>query len=433
MEQKPSSAKKYYHLILESVILVGILGGLGVIFLYGFHVRDARAADRFGIVLPPGTVSHWVKTGQTSFDKILSPQEMFSVTLSVSDVSASDTSEKEFIFKENMVVTDENKQSTKIVKNAGKESKSEDTWRGRVSTRVENSETEGVENIKDGELLMLSSSGGNLSSSESGQKNVPQCVGVQNITEEPEHAPEDAFLSLVPGRNYSSLDMLLKWLKSKEKECRENLSDYTCMMTKRERIQGKLRQEEAAYVKIRHDPFSVYLRFVKPQNMEGREAIYVEGENGGNLIAHGAGWERVFGNFSLKPDSSQAMDGSLRPITEIGVLDIFRQILEICEFLEGSTVQLTLSDCLVNQRACLRVEILNPTAMPVKSRDKKSPAYTYYRKMHFYFDRVYGFPIRYSYWNTDGELLEERTYLEIRNNPGLKEIDFSTKNKEYQF
>ena len=43
-------------------------------------------------------------------------------------------------------------------------------------------------------------------------------------------------------------------------------------------------------LKVREKPFSVYLGFVKPHT--GREVIYVAGQSGSNLLAHGTGIEK---------------------------------------------------------------------------------------------------------------------------------------------
>ena len=73
-------------------------------------------------------------------------------------------------------------------------------------------------------------------------------------------------------------------------------------------------------VKVRHRPFSVYVKFLGPAELKGREAIYIEGANDGNLMAHGTGIERVVGTLNLEPDSPLAMKGQRYPLTKIGVL-----------------------------------------------------------------------------------------------------------------
>ena len=62
----------------------------------------------------------------------------------------------------------------------------------------------------------------------------------------------------------------LRWAKSGLQDV-EKIEDYSAVMVKRERIDGELRDPEYAYAKVRHRPLSVYLRFLKPENLAGRE------------------------------------------------------------------------------------------------------------------------------------------------------------------
>ena len=75
------------------------------------------------------------------------------------------------------------------------------------------------------------------------------------------------------------------------------------MLVKRERIDGTVNPHEYMYVKIRNrkvvngkivQPLSVYLNFFKPATIKGREVIYVEGQNDGNIVAHEGGFKGSF-------------------------------------------------------------------------------------------------------------------------------------------
>ena len=70
---------------------------------------------------------------------------------------------------------------------------------------------------------------------------------------------------------------------------------------KRERIDGTLQPAESMFVKIRHEPFSVYTYFKAPDNMKGQEALYVDGKNDGCLLGHGVGIKKVVGTLRLSP------------------------------------------------------------------------------------------------------------------------------------
>jgi len=76
---------------------------------------------------------------------------------------------------------------------------------------------------------------------------------------------------------------------------RNNIRDYSCTLVKRERINGKLADREYMYLKVRHEPFSVYMYFLGPSRLRGQEVIYVAGQNNGNLMGHGVGIRKIAG------------------------------------------------------------------------------------------------------------------------------------------
>lgn len=60
-----------------------------------------------------------------------------------------------------------------------------------------------------------------------------------------------------------------------------SIQDYSAILYKQERIDGELLEPEVAYLKLRHNPFSVHLFFLAPN--KGRECLYVEGPKGSTL------------------------------------------------------------------------------------------------------------------------------------------------------
>jgi hypothetical protein len=218
----------------------------------------------------------------------------------------------------------------------------------------------------------------------------------------------------------------------------QNVQDYTCIMIKRERIDGKLNEPEYMAVKIRNQsaargvPFSVYLSFLKPEEAAGREVIYVEGQNNGKLIAHeGKGLRAKFGKVELLPTSALAMEGNRYPITQIGISNLTRRLLEV------GTHDMQFGECTVNyrknakvnNRSCTIIEVMHP----VPRRN------FLFHKAVIYLDDELNVPIRYeaySWPKTPGgppELDEEYTYLNLKLNVGLTKADFDWTNPNYRF
>ncbi len=70
------------------------------------------------------------------------------------------------------------------------------------------------------------------------------------------------------------------------------IQDYSATMVKRERIDGVLGEHQYMFIKVRHQPFSVYIYFLAPGDLKGQESIYIAGKNDGNLLAIPTGSRR---------------------------------------------------------------------------------------------------------------------------------------------
>ena len=78
------------------------------------------------------------------------------------------------------------------------------------------------------------------------------------------------------------------------------MTDYTCTFYKRERINGRLTPLYVMEMKARTKPRSIYFKFADPY--KGREAIFVEGQNGGKILAHEVGFTKLLaGTLELDP------------------------------------------------------------------------------------------------------------------------------------
>jgi hypothetical protein len=211
-----------------------------------------------------------------------------------------------------------------------------------------------------------------------------------------------------------------------------NIRDYSCTIVKRERIDGKLGEHEYMFAKIRSQPFSVYLYFLGPDSVKGQEVIYVSGHNDGNMLAHaGSGVRAMVGTVSLKPQSMLAMQGNRYPVTEIGVENLARRLVEVAEHDKqfGECDVNFYPNAKVNGRICTCVQVSHPVPR---------------RNFRFHLARVFiddelTIPIRYEAYDWPQEaggqpvLLEEYTYMTVKTNNGFTDADFDPKNTAYKF
>ena len=213
---------------------------------------------------------------------------------------------------------------------------------------------------------------------------------------------------------------------------RANIQDYSATVVKRERIDGKLGEHEYMFAKIRQQPFSVYLYFLGPDSVKGQEVIYVDGRNDGNMLAHaGSGVRAMVGTVSLKPQSMLAMQGNRYPITELGVENLTRRLVEVAEHDKqfGECEVNFYPNAKVNGRICTCIQVVHPVPR---------------RNFRFHLARVFiddelTIPIRYEAYDWPQEpggqplLMEEYTYMNVKTNNGFTDADFDPKNTAYKF
>jgi hypothetical protein len=222
----------------------------------------------------------------------------------------------------------------------------------------------------------------------------------------------------------------IRWARDGVHNIRQ-IQDYSAVMVKRERVDGKLLDEQYMFLKVRHRPLSVYLYFLKPDSLHGQEVIWIENQNDGKMWAHGTGMKSIFGTVSLNPTSPIAMDGNRYPITEIGILNLVQRLLEVaqqdaqygeCEvkFFRGAKV---------DDRVCTLLQVTHPVPR---------------RNFRFHVARVFiddelNVPIRYEAYDWPSKpgaappLMEQYTYRNLRLNNGFTDADFDIRNPQYGF
>jgi hypothetical protein len=259
----------------------------------------------------------------------------------------------------------------------------------------------------------------------------PACAqAVANVTQQTQAAqqqatqPQAAEHPLVP-----AVKMAIDSLKVQD----EKVQDYSATVRKVERIDGKVGEPEFAHVKVRNKPFSVYMRFIGPESIDGQECLYVEGKNGGKMFAHAKpGTLRgAVGTVSLAPNSPMAMKGQRYPITELGIRNLTARLEEQGkkDMQYGECEVKFYKDYKVAQRPCTMIQVVHP----VPRRN------FIFHEARIYVDDQWYMPIRYEAYDWpvqqggQPQLLEEYTYLNVKINNGYTDADFDVHNPQYQF
>ena len=243
------------------------------------------------------------------------------------------------------------------------------------------------------------------------------------------------------------LDPLLDFARAALRNHFQKHQDYTAILIKRERVDGKLVPETKMALKLKYGkpkeagilerPVSVYLKTLEPKSQAGREVIWVQGRNDNKLTAHEAGFLGLI-TVDLMPESRLAMAGSRYPITEIGIEKLLGKLIEKGERdrLLGLVTTRTTEKVAFGGKTCRLMEVIHES--PTTVIDGKTVEFEYYL-VQIYIDYERLLPLKYasfSWPKAQGgapELLEEYTYQDVSLNVGLSESDFDPKNPDYGF
>jgi hypothetical protein len=247
----------------------------------------------------------------------------------------------------------------------------------------------------------------------------------------PPVAPQAPFnLEQLPGEH--PLMPALRIAQDGVKFIDENIRDYSAILYKQERIASELHDQEVAFVRVRHQPFSVHMFFLAPN--KGRECLYVEGPTGtdGKLHARDCGFRRKLGVFKLDPEGKLAMDGQKYPITKIGIRNLTTELITVASNdinygeCDVRTAQTEIGPANGAKRPVTLIEVTHPT--PRKNFR--------FHKAQVFIDNELRVPIRYASYlwpSAPGEqppLEEAYTYLNLKLNNGFTDADFDPKNPE---
>ncbi len=215
----------------------------------------------------------------------------------------------------------------------------------------------------------------------------------------------------------------------------QNVPDYTALMHKQERINGDMSEVQTIELKLRHEPFSVYMKW---RNFDpGREVIYVDGQYDGNMLVHPGGWKgKLTGTLELDPNSALARAENRHPITSVGLLELTKKLLHFHELnlqQPGSYRCEVHDNQRYNGRNCFMfvVSYLSQSQSPT------------YRKSIQYIDEEWSIPVcvKNFTWAVDSNpdtidddtLIESYSYSDVQFEERLADSSFDTQNGQYRF
>ena len=234
------------------------------------------------------------------------------------------------------------------------------------------------------------------------------------------------------------LDPLLQLAQDSLEKFRAEVSDYTAKLEKHERVAGKLADAQLMELKVvtrkagdvSDGKLHVYLKFVKPASVAGREVIWVEGRDDENLVAHEGGFLN-FMSVKLAPTSGFAMMGNKYPISQIGLERLLLKLID------KGTRDREFDDCKIETIEHFEWEKIDCQKIIIV-HEQQRPEFDFHR-VELILDTARKVPLSYSSYlwpkEAGGELpLEEHyAYHDLKLNVGLAQEDFNPDNPAYNY
>lgn len=217
--------------------------------------------------------------------------------------------------------------------------------------------------------------------------------------------------------------------------------DYSCRVVKQDRIDGRLRPHEYIDAKVRHalyrngqlvKPRGVYMKFLHPEYVRGREILWVEGENKGEMVVRRGGRRGLeFLTLTVDVHNDIVSRNSRYPITDMGMINMVLRLIEIGrhDMQYGECEVKFFEDVKVDGRDCLCIQVLHP-----RPRDEFK-----YHLARVYVDDEWPVPIHFEAYDWPESpdekppLLESYSYLRLRLNVGFTDAEFRRNYRGYDF
>ena len=236
----------------------------------------------------------------------------------------------------------------------------------------------------------------------------------------------------VPKDQWQAFEQMINDAIERFETINRQFGAYACIVTMRETIDGELQDMRRAQMIFRAEPFSVYMKYNTPDDIGGREIIYVEGQNNNRIIVTKGGFRPALAHITraIKTDSQLARSESNHSLKELGIASMMRQLLDVAhsteqfpdckiEFFENASI---------DNRACTVIQI---------THEPKSDIFPFYKGQVF-IDNQYQVPVRFICYNWPDSsgvatIREEFTYTNIIPNASVTDADFDFRNPRYEF
>jgi hypothetical protein len=225
-----------------------------------------------------------------------------------------------------------------------------------------------------------------------------------------------------PVRQSVGIDRAIALLNEARRQL-DDIRDYECRLVKRERVNGILLPGSTLSMKVRNNPFSIYLHCESPEADCGTEVCYVAGRNGGKMRVRPPHMMGTLGFWSIDTNDPRAFEKNRHCITDAGLCALVKNTAQNWEMERrlGKTTVYIVDDTLAG-RSCTRIETIHP--------DRFAGTFYGYRCV-LWLDRATHLPVGAETYDwprhdhSEPELLESYRFLDLRCNVGLSDATFA--------
>jgi hypothetical protein len=134
------------------------------------------------------------------------------------------------------------------------------------------------------------------------------------------------------------LAAVLRDANEKQSFLRRTVSDFTCQLVKRERINGVLQEYNYIDMWVRQSApdsgrpgkrLSVYMEFLAPSSVVGRRLLYVEGRNDGKMLVRKGGKHFDYVVTKVDPLGETVAYETHAPITQSSFTELLGQVIAV--------------------------------------------------------------------------------------------------------
>lgn len=210
-----------------------------------------------------------------------------------------------------------------------------------------------------------------------------------------------------------------------------HIAGYTATFRRQERVNGVLGPEIVSSLKIRNQPFALYLKYqtVKP----GKEVVYAEGHHDNKVIAHNGDWTRaLIPRLAVEPTSPLALADSRHPVTDAGLLNLLKKLMRFRELDMGDDDATTTLDRTTGSDGRTWLRSVHTHSKPNDGRP--------FHHVEILYDPETRIPHQISSfdWPASGDsgplkLAERYTYDDLNLDAQFTPLDFDPKNPAYAF